>query len=251
MPAFTPLQKALAWATHAFTASGMVAGFFAIVFIADHQFIEAWYCLISALVIDGVDGTLARLFKVREVLPKVNGKLMDYVVDFANYAIIPGYFIYEAGKMVDGKWQYLLPEEYRGAAIALLLIVSVLYYGREEMVSSDMYFKGFPVMWNGVAFYLFFVFDWTPEVNFAWIVFLSIAHFLPLKFIYPSRSTKFRIPNLVATVVILGSNLGLLAALALGSPQEWLRVASIASMVYFWGISLYHTFFDPSTRGVQ
>jgi phosphatidylcholine synthase len=251
MSSFSPLQKALAWATHAFTASGMVAGFFAIVYISQHAFVEAWYCLIAALIIDGVDGTFARLFKVREVLPKVNGQMMDYVVDFANYAIIPGYFIYEAGEMVNGKWEYILPEEWRWAAIAMLLIVSVLYYGMEGMVSTDMYFVGFPVMWNAVAFYLFFIFDWAPWVNFGWIVFLSIAHFLPLKFIYPSRSTKFLIPNIIGTVVIIGSNLGLLAAIALDGPQEWLRIGSIAGMVYFWGLSLYHTFLDPDTRGIK
>jgi phosphatidylcholine synthase len=177
--------------------------------------------------------------------------MMDYVVDFANYAIIPAYFLYEAGQMVDGKWEYLLPEEWRWLAIAVILIVSVIYYGLDGMVSSDMYFVGFPVMWNAVAFYFYFIFDWTPWFCFGMIVFLAIAHFLPLKFIYPSRSTKFFVPNLVGTFLIIGASLGLMIAISLGGEEGWLRILSMVGMAYFWGVSLYFTFIDKDTRGVK
>lgn len=238
---FTPLQKFLAWSTHAFTASGMVAGFFAIVFIAQHQFIEAWYCLMASIVIDGIDGTFARAFRVTEVLPHVSGKTMDFVVDFANYAVIPAWFLYEAGYQYDGEYVYLLPEDWRWLAISMLLITSVLYYGLDGMVSSDMYFVGFPVLWNLVAYYIFFVFQWHPWLNFALVVFCCVMHFVPIKVLYPSRATRFRIPHLIASLILSIGNCFLVIGTARGWEIEILKWLSAGSLLYFMAMSLLET----------
>ena len=93
--------------------------------------------LFVTLIIDSVDGTFARLFKVREVLPNFDGKMIDYVIDFAIYAIIPAYFIHEAP---------LLPEDFKLIGATIILLVSAIYYGLDGMVSNDYYFIGFPVM---------------------------------------------------------------------------------------------------------
>ncbi|HHG86313.1 MAG TPA: phosphatidylcholine/phosphatidylserine synthase [Bacteroidetes bacterium] len=245
MKKFSPLQKALAWATHTFTASGMVAGFFAILFIKDHQFVEAIYCLMAAFFIDGIDGTFARMFKVKEVLPRMDGQTIDYVVDFANYAIIPAFFIYEAGYDLNGEYIYLLPETWRWLAIALILIVSGLYYGLDGMVSPDMYFKGFPVLWNLAAYYMYFVLHWSPWINFGLIIFLSIAHFLPLKFVYPSRAVRFRIPNLIATALGVTINVSYLITIGSGMDIQWLRIAAIIMAIYLCLLTLYNSFWEP------
>ncbi|MEM7035911.1 MAG: hypothetical protein AAF570_02955 [Bacteroidota bacterium] len=244
MAQFSPLQKFAAYATHAFTASGMVAGFYAILFIAEHDFVAAWYCFIAAQVIDGIDGTFARLFKVREVLPHMDGKMMDYVVDFANYAVIPAYFIYEAGYQVGNEYVHILPEDWRWLAIGMMLIVSVLYYGKEGMVSEDMLFVGFPVMWNAVAFYFFFVFFLSPWVNFGIIIFLCIAHFLPLKFPYPSRPGGLFIPNLVAVALGMYANISILIVADRGEDWPLARVLSAIALGWFAVAMIYHTFIE-------
>lgn len=191
-PSPSPLQKTLAWAVHIFTASGMVAGFMAILAINEKDWREAMFWLILCLIIDGIDGTFARMFKVKEVLPFMDGKTMDFVVDIATYAIIPAYFFHEAD---------LVAESWKLPCTALILLVSVIYYGKDGMVSGDNYFIGFPVLWNLVVFYLVFVFQASETTNLVLIVVFSILHFIPIKFAYPSRGARFRIPTLLFSVL--------------------------------------------------
>jgi len=134
---YSLLQKALAWSVHLFTASGICAAFMAILAIADHAWVTAFWWLILCLFIDAIDGTFARLFKAKEVLPQMDGTNIDYVIDFATYAIIPAYFFYEAN---------LVPEDYNLVLTFLILLVSAIYYGKKGMVSDDNYFIGFPVV---------------------------------------------------------------------------------------------------------
>ena len=152
----------------------------------------AW--LFAALVIDGIDGTFARLFNVKKILPKIDGKTIDYVIDFANYAIIPAYFFYRA-ELVFPAWN--LPLTF------LILLVSAIYYGIEGMVSEDFYFIGFPVLWNIVVFYLIFVFAFNPLGNAAIIIIFSVLHFVPIKFAYPSQATRFRVLTIIFSAVYL------------------------------------------------
>jgi len=250
-------QKAAAWGVHAFTASGIVAGFWGIVSVANGDFFMAFAMLFLTVIIDGVDGTFARIFKVKEILPDVSGMTMDYVIDFATYAIIPAFIIYEAtqsGIPVEHGGVYLLPENLRMFSAALILIVSSLYYGKEGMVSRDMYFIGFPVLWNLVAFYLYYVTNLSPTGNFLMVLLFAILHFVPIKYLYPSRTKKFMKFNILNTVVFLGSNFALLVLI------EWkynlptaliaARVGSIFSLLYFGGMSVYHTWFDPDTKDI-
>lgn len=240
------VQKFAAWSVHAFTASGIVAGFWGIVCASRGEFAWAFAMLILTVIIDGVDGTFARRVKVWEVLPDVSGKTMDYVIDFATYAIIPTYIIYEA---------MLLPEVVVMLGVAIILIVSVLYYGKEGMVSNDYYFVGFPVMWNLVAFYLFYVFDLPPWGNFITVVIFAILHFVPIKYLYPSRSKRFMAFNILASVLLLVSNLVLAYLLGnsphIVTPTPTIQIArwiSIGSLLYFGVLSVYHTWFDPHTK---
>ncbi len=241
-------QKAAAWSVHAFTASGIVAGFWGIVCTSRGEFGWAFAMLILTVIIDGVDGTFARLCKVWEVLPDVSGKTMDYVIDFATYAIIPTYIIYEA---------QLLPSEVSFLGAAIILIVSVLYYGKEGMVSNDYYFVGFPVMWNLVAFYLFYVFSLPPWGNFITVVLFAILHFVPIKYLYPSRSKRFMGLNITASTLLIGST-AMLAYLLGNSPTvtdpstsyHVARWTAIGSLAYFGVLSVYHTWFDPQTKDI-
>jgi phosphatidylcholine synthase len=193
------MAKFLAWCVHAFTASGLCAAFMAILAIGESNFREAMLWLFLCQIIDGVDGTFARIFRVKEVLPGVSGSTIDYVIDFATYAIIPAYFFYSA-ELVPQPWALYLT--------FLILLVSALYYGIDKMVSDDMYFIGFPVMWNMVVLFQYFIFDLSAWGNALLIVFFAILHFIPIKFAYPSRARRFKWLILANTVLFLLAVLG-------------------------------------------
>ena len=227
---FSFLEKALAWSVQAFTASGAVAGFLAIVAISAHEWQKAMLWLLIALIIDGIDGTFARMFRVKKVLPNFDGKAMDYVIDFANYAIIPTYFFYECG-VVDESW--------RMPCVVVMLIVSAFYYGTPGMVSDDFHFVGFPVLWNIVVHYMFFVFTFSSFINVTLIFLFAILHFVPIKYPYPSRTSKMMWMNVANTVLCMVSN----AAVIWLYPEVniWWTAISIATIVYFIAVGLHST----------
>jgi phosphatidylcholine synthase len=226
----------LAWLVHLFTASGLLAGFMAILAITAKDWRSAMGWLLVALVIDGVDGTFARKFRTKEVLPNIDGKTIDYVIDFANYAIIPAYFFYQANLVQEG-WS--LPLSF------LLLMVSAIYYGKEGMVSDDYYFVGFPVMWNIVVYYLVFVFSLSEFGNAAIIVIFSILHFVPIKFAYPSRATRLKFATIGVTAIFLISTL--LVVWFYPSVPTWLKWTANACLAYYGILAAADTFYKKTS----
>jgi len=193
-PSPTLFQKSLAWGVHVFTSLGLIAGFMALLAIRENDWRTAMLWLFVCQLIDGADGSLARFFKVREVLPHINGKTIDTVIDFSTYALIPAFFFYEA-PLVVGPWKMI--------CTVIILIVSVLYYGKEGMVSEDGYFVGYPVLWNMVVFFLVFVVVAPEWGNVAIVLAFAALHFIPVKFAYPSRIKGLRSVTLWVTVVFL------------------------------------------------
>lgn len=228
---FTILQKSAAWSVHMFTASGLIAGFLAVLAIHAQDWRVATFWMLLTLVIDGVDGTFARMANVKEVLPGIDGKTIDYVIDFCTYAIIPTYFFYQSGLVED---QYAIPVS------VLILLVSSIYYGRDGMVSDDFYFIGFPVMWNMVILLMFFVFQFSSSVNIALIIFFSIIHFVPIKFVYPSRAPRLQKLTISATVVLLASLIAVVFIYP--ATQFWLNALVWAAILYFAALAFYDTY---------
>jgi phosphatidylcholine synthase len=224
-------RKIAAFGVHLFTSGGIVAGFMALRAIHFHHWGEAMAWLFVGLLIDGLDGTLARLARTREVLPQWDGKAIDYVIDFANYALIPAFFFYEA---------QLVPEGWSLPLTIAILLVSALYYGRNGMVTEDYYFMGFPVLWNGAVFYLFFVWGLAPWVNAVVVITFCILHFVPIKYIYPSRTAFLKWLNILATAVFFLSN-GLI--LFLYPDKVWWPIAiSNFSVLVMLFLGLYQTY---------
>ncbi len=248
-PSFSFTEKALAFSVHLFTSSGLIAAFMAMRAIMNGAWRETMVWLIITLVIDGIDGTFARMFRVKEVLPNFDGQTIDYVIDFATYAIIPAFFIY-AAQFPTG--EYLLPEEewIRIVAAAIILLVSALYYAKEGMVSHDMYFVGFPVMWNMVAFYLFFIWGFSGWINFGMVLFFAILHFVPIKYPYPSRKNEWFYPTLINTVLFITLNLVVLAIYP--NAPLWLKIVSFFSMLYFGFIAIMKTYvWDRKSNAIE
>jgi len=187
--------------------------------------------LFVCFIIDSIDGGLARLFKVSEILPEMDGKMIDYVIDFATYCIIPAFFFYKAS-MVDSHFMVI--------SLAIILLSSALYYGKKSMVRDQQYFIGFPVLWNFVVFYQFFVFHNNPTLNFITIIIFGILHFVPIKFAYPSRSKKYFLFHLII------SCLGLIATFIIITqyPKRWpsMEILTIIGAAYFGIFALFDTF---------
>lgn len=223
-------QRLLAWLVHLFTASGILAGFMAILAIQEEDWQMAMLWLLLCQIIDGVDGTLARKFEVKAVLPFMDGKSIDYVIDFASYALIPAYFFYTADLVFEA-WK--LPLTF------LMLLVSAIYYGKEGMVADEEFFVGFPVLWNWVLFYMIFVFQFSPTLNIILIILLSILHFVPIKFAYPSRAQKLK----WLTISVAG--LGIVGAftIVLLYPEKMLglTILMILIMAYFAILGVHHS----------
>jgi phosphatidylcholine synthase len=170
-------SKAAAWAVHAFSASGAVLALLAVLAIDGHRWTEAMLWLFAALVVDGVDGTLARAARVKEVAARVDGDVLDLVIDYLNYVFVPTLFILEAG---------LLPDAAALPLAAFIQLSSLYVFARRDMKTEDNYFRGFPALWNVVAFYLF-VARPGPEAGAVIVVALAALTFTSVTFVHPFR----------------------------------------------------------------
>lgn len=166
----------------------------------DGDYRMAMFWLLATLVIDGIDGTFARMAKVQEVLPHVSGKTIDYVIDFFTYAILPAYLFYVATD---------IPDTPRLLGSFAILLSAAIYYGLDGMVSEDgKHFIGFPVLWNMVIYVLLFVIpglSW--PVSLAIILVLAVLHFVPIHVPYPSRGGRWWALTLGVTVLFILSAL--------------------------------------------
>ena len=202
----------------------------ALIAVSKEKWSECFLWLFLCFLIDGVDGFLARKLNVREVLPHIDGKTIDFVVDFVAYLIVPAFFFYSAD-MVDTS--LMIP------ALIIILVSSALYYGKKEMVQDNLYFIGFPVLWNIVVFFLFFVFENKPTINAIAIVLFGAMHFMPIRFAYVTRHKhKFWMHTLFSTI-------GLVSALILiyyypESNPLW-KIGTLISVGYFIVLAIFDT----------
>jgi len=224
-PASSTARRLQAWGVHLFTASGAVCGAAALVFIGRGELASAGLLMLLSLLIDSFDGTLARLVGVEEVLPDINGRRLDDIVDYLNFVIVPVVFMVEAGS-VPG-WPWVVPA----------VLASAYGFSRENAKTEDDFFLGWPSYWNVVALYLWLL-DLSQTAGVLWILGCAAAVFVPLKYIYPSKLRVLR-----TTTIVLGLAWGLVITFAIlwpGSPATpWLIRLSLAYLVYYVALSLY------------
>jgi phosphatidylcholine synthase len=189
-PTFSPEKPTprtvAAFAVHVFTACGAACALLALIAAVRVQWPEMFAWLGLALIIDGLDGTFARRLAVAQLLPRWSGDVLDFVVDFSTYVFVPAYAVV-AGELVP-----------QSAAIPLGLIITVtgaLYFADRRMKTTDSYFRGFPAAWNVVVFYLF-VLKPAPWIGATAIVVLAAATFVPIHFVHPVRTPRWRVFNL-------------------------------------------------------
>jgi phosphatidylcholine synthase len=220
------LIAARAFAVHIFTAAGVALGFAALLAAFERQWAVMFWCLGAALLIDGIDGTFARRFRVADVLPRWSGDVLDLVVDFVTYVFVPAYAIVASG---------LLPSMLAIPAGLVIVVTSALYFADRDMKTDDNYFRGFPALWNAVAFYLF-VLKPSPWVTAGAIAVLAVLTFAPFKFVHPFRVTRLRTVTLAA--LVLWGVLGAVALLYNLDPGPWVACGLVIIGLYFIAVGL-------------
>jgi phosphatidylcholine synthase len=225
-PAAPPSVRAAAFGVHLLTAVGAALALLALLAAAERRWSLMFLWLGLALIVDTVDGPIARRLRVGEVLPRWNGDVLDLVVDFLTYVFIPAFAIAQGG---------FLPDPGGLLAGILIVITGVLYFADRQMKTADNYFRGFPAVWSIVAFFLFLLRP-SPWIVGAMIVALAILTFVPIVFIHP-----FRVVRLRALSAILLAVIGVLAIVAIArdmAPGPWVTGALCTICLYFVGAGL-------------
>ena len=225
----TDFARIRAFTVHIFTATGAALALLALILAAGGHWAGMFFCLGMALVVDGLDGPMARAFEVEKLLPRWSGDTLDLVVDFTTYVFVPAFAIAASG---------LLPHVLAIPAAIVVVITGALYFADRNMKTSDNYFHGFPAVWNLAAFYLYLLEppEWAAAVS---IVVLAGLSFSPVRFLHPLRVQRWR-----------AINIGLLAAWAILafvavvqdlSPGVYVTLPLCLIAVYFFLIGLLRT----------
>ncbi len=172
-----PPPAVFAWLVHMFTASGAVLALLALKAIEEEQWRLALLWLFVAIVVDGIDGWFARWARVKEQAPRIDGDTLDLVVDYLTYVFIPTVFIWRAG---------LVPPAIALWLAAAIQFSSLYLFARSDMKTGDNYFRGFPALWNLVAFYLF-VLQAGTTAGAVVVILLVALTFAPVHFVHPFR----------------------------------------------------------------
>jgi len=221
---------AKAWLVHLFTASGLVLAFLAAASIFEHDYRAGFFFLALQILVDAVDGVLARRARVSERIPWFDGAKLDDITDYLTYVFVPALFVWRALIVPDG-WE--IP------VAAAMLLSSAYGFNRTDAKTRDHFFTGFPSYWNIVVFYLW-VAQWPVTVNAAILLALAILVFVPIRYVYPSRT-----PVLMTLTNVLGAIWAVLMVLMLWRHPDVSRplfLASLAFPVYYAGLSLWLSF---------
>jgi phosphatidylcholine synthase len=215
-----------AWGVHLYTALGAVLGLLSIYYTAGNRFRAAFIAMALATMIDSTDGPLARALRIRERIPQFDGVLLDNVVDYLTYVAAPVFLMLTAA---------ILPRGEAGLALAGFVMVASGYgFCQVEAKTEDHYFRGFPSYWNLVALYLFCL-GFSTLVNSIVIGLLAVMVFIPIKYIYPSRTKPLRMLTLGFGVLWAIVTTAMLPMLPRHNPI--LLYISLSFIVYYFVVS--------------
>ncbi len=224
------LAVAAAWLVHVYTATGAALAMLTMIAVLEGDTVRALWLGLAAMVVDGTDGMLARHLQVKALIPWFDGALLDNIVDYLTYAFTPMVLLWSTGYLGEGT---------RATVLAVMpLLASAYQFCRVDAKTDDHLFLGFPSYWNVVAFYI--VVLELGKVSVAVLLTVCAALvFIPVGYVYPSRTDTLRGLTLVLTTLWLVSYAVLLSEVPSPSPV-WLAV-SLAYVVYYVALSLYLT----------
>lgn len=184
-------SRAAALLVHIFTATGAGIALLAMLEAVREHWTAMFAWLGLALLIDGLDGPIARRLNVEAAQPNWSGEILDLVVDFLTYVFVPAYAITASGLLLP----IIAPLLGMG-----IVISGALYFSDRRMKTEDNHFRGFPALWNAAAFYLFLLRPSSAVSGFA-IAALIVLTFVPFKVLHPVRVKRFRVFNLLLIAV--------------------------------------------------
>jgi phosphatidylcholine synthase len=220
-------KETKALSVHLFTATGAVFAMLAMLAAADAKWSLMFLWLIVAFFVDGVDGPLARKYDVKINAARFDGELLDLIIDYLTYVFIPAFALFKSGLLLG--WTGWI-------AIIIITFASAMYFCDGNMKTKDNSFHGFPGCWNMVVIVLFAL---SPNFWFilALISLLAISMFLPVKFVHPVRTLRWRavtLPMAMAWVVFAGWT-----AWVDFHPQSWAHWGLVITSIYLATAGLF------------
>ena len=230
MDAASPGARAAASLVHVYTASGVVLALLMVHWSYQGRVEAVLWLFLAAMVIDGTDGFLARRFRVKSVTPNFDGALLDNIVDYITYVFAPMVLLWANGYLPSGTAG--------GVVAAVPLLASCYQFCRIDAKTDDNFFLGFPSYWNVVAFYAVVLsFDtWTTTVI---IAVLTVLVFVPVKYVYPSRTEMLWTLNMVLSGLWLAAYAVITALLP--DPPLALVLVSLLYVAYYVAVSMWLT----------
>ncbi|MCZ8179657.1 MAG: phosphatidylcholine synthase [Rhizobium sp.] len=231
-----PYAEIRAFSVHMLTASGSFLAFLGVVAAAEKRFVDMFWWLGLALLVDGIDGPIARKVRVKEVLPNWSGDTLDNIIDYVTYVLLPAFALYQSG-MIGEPWSFV--------AAGLIVVSSAIYYADMGMKTDEYFFSGFPVVWNMLIFTLF-VIDASATTALVAVLLSVFLTFLPIHFLHPVRVKRLRPLNLAVFLLWCGFG-GYALLLHFESPQ-WVVVGTIVTSIYLYVIGGILQFFPGLGR---
>ncbi|PIE13454.1 MAG: phosphatidylcholine synthase [Rhodobacterales bacterium] len=222
-----------ALSVHLFTATGAVFAMLAMLAAVEAKWDLMFLWLVVAFAVDGVDGPLARKYHVKTNASEFDGVLLDLIIDYLTYVFIPAFALFKSG-LFEGWTGWFV--------IIVITFASAMYFADTRMKTKDNSFSGFPGCWNMVAIVVFAL---TPNfwVILALVAVLAVAMFLPLKFIHPVRTERWRLlslPMALAWTFFAGW-----AAWVDFHPQSWAHWGLILTSIYLLGAGIAQQALPP------
>ena len=213
------------FAIHLLTASGAAFSLLSVAAVLDEHWTATFIWLGIALIVDGIDGPIARRYRVRERLPKWDGAALDFVIDYTTYVFVPAIIVARALQLPP----------VLGAICGVIVAVSgALYFADTRMKRPDNSFRGFPAVWNMPVFVLY-TFMPPPAVTVISVVALAVLTFVPVNFVHPLRVIRWRGPTLVAIALWTASGLWILVT-DFTAPW-WARWILLATSTYLFCVA--------------
>lgn len=231
-----PYAEMRAFSVHILTASGSFLAFLGVVAAAEHRFVHMFWWLGLALLVDGIDGPIARKVRVKDVLPNWSGDTLDNIIDYVTYVLLPAFALYQSG-MIGEPWSFI--------AAGMIVVSSAIYYADMGMKTDEYFFSGFPVVWNMVVFTLFVMH--ASALTAMIVVGVSVVlTFLPIHFLHPVRVKRLRPLNLA--IFFIWSALGIIALLSDFSTSQYVVIPFIITGIYLYVIGAILQFFPSLGR---
>lgn len=230
----TPQIRALC--VHLFTATGAVLAMLAMLAAVEQKWDLMFLWLVVAFAVDGVDGPLARHFDVKTYAPEFDGVLLDLIIDYLTYVFIPAFALFNSGLMSGWTgW----------CAIIVITFASALYFADTRMKTKDNSFSGFPGCWNMLVLVVFAL-QPSHWVILGLVTLLSVGMFVPLKFIHPVRTERWRMVSL--PIALAWTCFAGWAAWVDFHPQSWAHWGLVVTSVYLLFVGIVQQVIPVQTK---